>query len=153
MPFRETLVCLAAAQVLLVLPQGSSQLLCISTGHKEAEVWSGQGSCSALMIIPTLSPRERGLISPERQDVNQEEEEEASEAMPWLQGEWWPSDWSCLMGCRLRNPSDALLAGTGLQLFVHSLSSSWLRDWLLGRAVSSRTQTVLLYCVGCAGVG
>lgn len=44
------------------------------------------------MIIPTLSPRERGLMSPERQDVDQEEEEEeeASEAMLWLQGEEGP---------------------------------------------------------------
>lgn len=51
-----------------------------------------QGSCASLMIIPTLSPRERGLMSPERQDVDQEEEEEeeASEAMPWLQGEEGP---------------------------------------------------------------
>ncbi|RLV97517.1 hypothetical protein DV515_00011717 [Chloebia gouldiae] len=46
--------------------------------------------------------------------------------------EWWPSD-------LLRNPLDALLAGTGLHL-----KSSWLRDWLLGRAVCPRAQTVLL---------
>lgn len=73
--------------------------------------------------------------------MNQEEEEAASKAMLWLQGEGWFSDLSCLMGCRLRNPSDALLAGTGLQLFVHSLNSSWLRDWLPGRAVCPRAQT------------
>lgn len=65
MPFRDPLVCLAAAQVVLVLPQGFSQFLCVSTGNKEAEVWQWQGSCAASMIIPTLSPCERGLISPE----------------------------------------------------------------------------------------
>lgn len=80
--------------------------------------------------------------------MNQEEEEEASEAMLWLQG-----DVSGLMGCRLRNPSDGLLAGTEMQLFVHSLNSSWLRDWLLGKDVCPRAQTGLQCCVDCTGAG
>lgn len=45
MTFREPLVCWAVAQVVLVLPQGSSQLLCVSTGHKEAEVRAGLMCC------------------------------------------------------------------------------------------------------------
>lgn len=46
MPFREPLMCLAVAQVVLVLSQGSSQLLCVSTGHKELK--SGKGRAHAL---------------------------------------------------------------------------------------------------------